>query len=381
VVVEVNPNRLVARASFKQGIGEEAVLEGTFESSRDPSKIEVAAREAFGKLGESRFELADFTLSNPEGLFIPVSLLNRLRREVVAKLEESLEADHQKAVQAVKKLEQRGAPPLVPESECWSLKVDRLSHLTELEESDWKGLSEVVVDIQRDALPDLLMGLSALAEKVGPEKIRLALPLMMREWEKADCQAKRAVLHSAGWARWEGAALSDWPKGDLTTDWTLYVTNRSAARQLLELGVMRFTVSPEDGRDNLDSLLHQFPDRATVVVYQDSPLFISENCALAAMAGRCPAGSDCKDSEREWVSGSGETIRLIQQGCRSIAVNVKPFVLTRWLDELREMGARYFRADFINRRYEPAEVRRLWRAIRRGNPVPGYDGNYRKGIR
>lgn len=381
VVVQVNPNRLVARASVKRGMGAAAVLEGTFEASRDPAKIEVAAREAFGKLGESRFDLAEFTLSNPEGLFVPVSLLNRLRREVVAKLEESLEADHQKAVQVIKELEQRGAPPQAPESECWSLKVDRLSHLSALEESDWKGLSEVVVGIQHDALPDLLAGLSALAERVGSEKIRLALPLMMREWEKADCQAKRAALQGAGWTRWEGAALSDWPTGDLTTDWTLYVTNRSAARQLLELGVVRFTVSPEDGRDNLDSLLHQFPDRATVVVYQDSPLFISENCALAAMAGRCPAGADCKDSEREWVSGSGETIRLIQQGCRTIAINVKPFVLTRWLDELREMGARYFRADFINRRYEPAEVRRLWRVIRRGNPVPGYDGNYRQGMR
>jgi putative protease len=381
VVVEVGSSQVVARALIKRGISEEAVLEGTFESSRDPAKIEVAAREAFGKLGDSRFELAEFTLFNPQGLFIPVSLLNRLRREVVAKLEGSLEADHQKAVKAVKELEQRGSPSQVSGLECWSLKVDRLSYLAELEESDWQGLSEVVVDIQRDALPDLLEGLSSLAERVGIEKIRLALPIMVREWEKADYQAKRTALQAAGWARWEVAVLSDWPAGDLTADWTLYVTNRSAVRQLLDLGVVRFTLSPEDGRDNLESLLNHYSDRATVVVYQDSPLFISENCALAAMAGRCPAGADCRDSEREWVSGSGETIRLVQQGCRTIAVNVKPFVLTRWLDELRGMGGRYFRADFINRHYEPAEVRRLWRAIRRGNSVPGYDGNFKQGMR
>ena len=132
---------------------------------------------------------------------------------------------------------------------------------------------------------------------------------------------------------------------------------------------------------NMEALLGQFPDRLTVVIYQDTPLFISENCALAAMSGRCPAGAGCRESEREWQSGSGETIRLIQQGCRTVAVNAVPFCLSGRLDELRNAGARNFRADFILRHYDPESVCGRWRDLRHGRPVPGHEGNYKRGLR
>jgi putative protease len=382
VTVEVKPHALLARGSVTPDLVEETVLDGVFEPSRDPGKIATAAREAFGKLGETRYELAEFTLANPDGLFIPVSLLNRLRRELVAKLDTALDAGRQQAIRVVRDAEK--PLPLAREdsmTERWSLKVDRLDHLAAFGEGDWQEVDEVVVDIQRDALGELVPGLAALKDRVGAGRIRLALPLLTREWEQVDLQAKRVALQEAGWTRWEVAALCDWPSGEVTADWTLYVTNRSAARQLLELGVSRFTLSPEDGRDNMESLLGQFAGRVTVVVYQDTPLFISENCALAAMAGRCPAGAGCRESEREWESGSGESIRMIQQGCRTLAINQSPFCLSGRVKELRNAGARNFRADFICRKYEPGRVRELWQAIRQGHPIPGHEGNYKRGMR
>jgi len=381
VTVEVKPHAVLARASVTPGQGEETVLEGVFEPSRDPAKIESAARDAFGKLGETRYELAGFSLSNPGGLFIPVSLLNRLRREMVLKMDTLMDTVRHQAIRAVQEAEK---PFLQPQTgsmtERWSLKVDRLDHLAALEDEDWRQVDEVVVDIRRDTLPELTAGLGALKKRVGDGRIRLALPLMAREWERPDIKAKLTALQDAGWARWEVAALSDWPSGDVTADWTLYVTNRSAARQLLAMGVSRLTLSPEDGRDNMGSLLGQFADRVTVVVYQDTPLFISENCALAAMAGRCPAGEGCRESEREWESGSGETIRMIQQGCRTVAINHAPFCLASRVNELRGAGVRNFRADFINRKYDPVTVRDLWRAIRLGRHIAGHEGNYKRGI-
>ena len=87
-----------------------------------------------------------------------------------------------------------------------------------------------------------------------------------------------------------------------------------------------------------------------------------------------------RDREREWESGSGETIRMIQQGCRTVAINHAPFCLASRVNELRGAGVRNFRADFINRKYDPVTVRDLWRAIRLGRHIAGHEGNYKRGI-
>ena len=49
--------------------------------------------------------------------------------------------------------------------------------------------------------------------------------------------------------------------------------------------------------------------------------------------------------------------------------------------ELAAAGAECLRADFVYRRYEPAEVRRIWRLVRAGRPVAGgHAANFDRGI-
>ena len=399
VVITASANELEVVASLVvcEGLSTRATIAGPFESGRDAEGVTNAVRTAFGKLGETPFELAGFSFNNPDCRFVPVSVLNRLRREVTSQLSDLVTAHRHRAIQAVQTAEKptMGVVAAKGKGLLWSIKTDRMSHLSSLEVEDFQGLDEVVVEIQRDPLPEILDGLANLRLLVGSDKIRLALPVLMREWERSDLQEKIKVLQADGWIRWELSSLASWPllnqscliigdplpEGRLTADWPVYVTNRSAARQVQAMGATRFTLSPEDGNENMLSLLRQFGDQATVIVYQDTPLFISENCALAAQAQRCPASPDCRTSEREWDSGSGETVRMIQHGCRTIAINQRPFSLAGRLGELQKAGARHFRVDFINRRYEPGKVCETWRALRQGHRVSGYEGNYARGIR
>ena len=388
---------VVASLVACDGLTAKVSLPGPFESCRDGAAVEQAAQTAFGKLGETPFLLADFTFNNPESRFIPVSVLNRLRREVTTQLSESVAAHRQRSVRSVQLAEKvlPGAPSRKGTGLLWSIKTDRIDHLADMGAEDWQGLDELVVEIQRDSLSVLQAGLALLRTQVGVDKIRLALPVLMREWERPDLEEKIKVLRAEGWTRWEAGSLGSWPllgrsclamtsplnDGQLTADWSVYVTNRSSARQVLAMGVSRFTLSPEDGNENMYSLLKQFGEYATVIVYQDTPLFISENCALAAQARRCPASPGCRTSEREWESGSGEAVRMIQHGCRTVANNQVPFSLAARMEELQKAGARAVRVDFINRRYEPAKVCELWRALRQGHRVAGYEGNYSRGVR
>ncbi len=392
VVVEVEAQAVTVCAQVARRPGRAmsatASLEGTFEPSQDAVKADLAIRGAFEKLGDSRFELADYVIRNPVGLFVPISLMNRLRREVMSSLADRMDEESHRNIQVIRTAEAitgHGHDPVKP---LWSLKVDRLDHLAALGEDDYRATEEVIVEVQRDPLPALLEALTGLGEALGGRgRIRLSLPILAREWEWSPLEDKVKALSEAGWARWESASL--WGQiwlsrsgiaTNLTTDWPVYVTNRSAARQVVEMGVERFTLSPDDDRHNIKGLIKQFPDRATIIVYQDTPLFISENCALAAMERTCPADPDCRDSERDWVSGSGENVRLVQQGCRTLLLNQVPFCLSKRLSELREMGARHFRADFINRRYDPAKVRAIWLALRQGDTIRGHEGNFARGM-
>ncbi len=248
------------------------------------------------------------------------------------------------------------------------------------------------MDIARDHPAVLAEKLEVLAARIGRERVRLALPALTRKWEERGLRQKIERLRSAGWAKWEAANLSAWgflgldptrpsPGIDLSADWSLYVLNRLAAQALTEMGVGRFTLSPEDGLANMRPLLAEFGPRAVVVVYQDTPLFLAESCAYANLIGGCPGKANCRFESMEMVSSHGERVTALDYHCRTIVLNEGPFCLSRRLGDLAAAGAVSLRADFVYRPYDPAEVRDRWRLVRAGRPVPGgHAANFDRGI-
>ena len=95
---------------------------------------------------------------------------------------------------------------------------------------------------------------------------------------------------------------------DLAADWPLYALNTSAAAQLFAMGARHVTLSPEDGLDNMRELLKKLGERAVVVVYQDTPLYIAETCPVASLNGECSGPSRCPFKELEMVSNAGEHV-------------------------------------------------------------------------
>jgi U32 family peptidase len=159
------------------------------------------------------------------------------------------------------------------------------------------------------------------------------------------------------------------------------VLNGAASSQLTAMGIRHCTLSPEDGLANMASLLGETGCAATVILYQDTPLFISETCAFASSHGGCPGLDRCRFQQMTMTSGHGETLIVLNRHCRSVAVGEKPYCIARHLDALRTAGARRFRADFINRSYEPEGVLEIWRGLRSGRaPALSHVGNASRGL-
>ena len=365
---------------------------GPFPPARDGAVVEAAARGAFDKLGDTPLTLASFTWRNDDNCFVPVSRLNQLRRELTGALEE---ASRQYHADRVSRLQAAVAAPK-PAGRAtmdfrWSIKVDRIGFLDAFEASDWQGIDEIIVDIARDHPALLIEKLDEWAIRAGRERLRLALPALTRHWEERGLRHKVETLRAAGWSKWEAANLSAWHylgldpaqpgEIDLSADWSLYVLNRLAAQALEHLGVQRFTLTPEDGLDNVRSLLGEFGPRATLIVYQDTPLFIAESCAYANLIGGCPGKANCRFESMQMVSSHGEQVTALDYHCRTIVLNQGAFCLSTRLDDLRRAGAVSLRADFVYRMYDPLDVRRRWRLLRAGRPIPGgHAANFDRGV-
>ena len=272
------------------------------------------------------------------------------------------------------------------------MKVDRIGFLDAFTNEDWADVDEVVIDVTRDHASILRDRLAELSERIGRERIRLALPALTRAWEETNVVRKIESLRAAGWMKWEAANLSAWTylgldpsrpiEGlDVAADWSVYVLNRLAARQLIDMGVSRFCLSPEDGYENSRSLWTEFPAQAVLIAHQDTPLFLAESCAYANLIGGCPGKANCSFESMEMESSHGESVTAIDYHCRTIVLNQGPYCLSPRLAELKRAGVRNLRADFIYRAYEPAEVVRRWRLLRAGRPVPGgHAANWDRGL-
>jgi len=383
-----------ARHAREQDVNVQERLTGSFTPAREPLKSAEATRQAFEKLGETRLEIGAFQLQNPQGLFVPPSLLNELRRKLTARVEAELDRRHEARIKTI--LKSAVAVPAttkVSPAFRWSIKVDRVEYLNGFNTADAEILDEAVVEIGKDSLRQLDSMLEQAAERIGHSRIRLALPAVTRKWEEQDLCRKIDHLRAKGWLKWEAGNLSAWgflgfaPEAaasdslEIATDWSVYVMNSFAAKQVLAMGARRITLSPEDGIENLHSLLAEFGDRATVIVHQDTPLFIAESCAYANLIGGCPGKANCRFESMDMVSSYGEKITALDYHCRTIVLNQGAYCLATRLNELAAAGAVNLRADFIHRNYAPEEVRQRWQLVREGRNVPGgHAANFDRGL-
>jgi putative protease len=380
-VVEVAPGRTLLASH---------AVPGAFEAARDPARMEATARAAFLKLGDTRLRLDAFAWRNPGARFVPVSRLNDARRELMEALERELARDTEARVAAAVAATRPEPPPASADRLGWTVKIDRLATLDAFEAEDFQELDDVVLDLGREPVRGLVERVEELARRAGGrERVRLGLPPIVRGWEEKALRAHVAALRAAGFARWELTGVGSWallgisaddPGGlDLTSDWSLYTVNRGAARQLRDMGLRRVTLSTEDVRSNMAALLRQLGAAASVVVYEDSPLFISESCPYANLRGGCPGTAACSFSSMDLTSSHGGGVTVLNDRCRSVTVNAEPFNLSPRLAALREAGARSLRVHFLHRPYDPGRARSIWRAMRRFEVVvPGHRGSFER---
>ncbi|MBQ8346561.1 MAG: DUF3656 domain-containing protein [Alphaproteobacteria bacterium] len=329
---------------------------GSFSAAKSFETAQKAVSDAFSKTGGTGLVLGGLTVENSEKLFVPLSVLNELRRRLYEQAGAVLAQARleQKTREKENILKQETFPAVVSPSGgvFYSVKTDDPVLAAALIREEMP-VDEIVFELSPDTL-------AALPNALPKEKIRFALPAVARAWETESLKRDVQALIGAGYEKFEignvwGLSVFKGQKVDLSFDWPVYAANSSAARALADLGASGFVVSPET--PDPAGLFAAFPDLAAGVVYQDPPLFISETCPYAALDGKC---QKCGGNRQEIITSRYGEFVSVMKNCRHFLLSKRPVVKKR---EMLAAGAKRLRVEFMRRSDDAvrriAELRRL----------------------
>ena len=254
--------------SAKAG-GAEASIPGSFDAAKNPDKTCEAVRKAFSKLGDTDYSIGNLVLTDPCRRFVPMSVLNELRRLLVEQID-AVREEKRRAKVAAALWDDGAACRVMAEGGRAASRTLKIRSGQKVPPGAW---DEVVVAI--DSADDV----PAVRTDDLPD-VRLALPVYVPEPEFAKMRVLVKRLCRAGCRKWEVSSLAALRLlrtvgiTDITADWPLYAFNSRALAELSRLGVKRFVASPENDKGNLRRLAES-GYAVEFLAQQSTPLFVS----------------------------------------------------------------------------------------------------------
>ena len=345
--------------------------EDYFSEAKKPDQSRAAAEKVFGKTGSTPFVLNNFEFRDEERVFVPVSLLNKLRREFYEGLAEKLQEDAQRSLAGIQakvvNSEVEGGPALSSAPE-WIVKTDNPISLFGVSSEISRRIAEVIVEINENTNSGLLSEeIQRIGEVFPQAALRIALPSICRNSRMRNVCQIIEYMAGEGVCRWQVSnfwglqALQGVSVDDVSASSSFYTLNHLSIEEQQSLGLSWSTLEIEDEYANLNRLIARFGNMLCLTVYQDTPLFIGEACSYSSFVGSCP--EDCREinQHREWLDNRGNSYFLSKKGCRTFLVNSSAFSLSGYLERFTSSSQRprYFEADFINRSYTGDDVNRV----------------------
>ncbi|MEI6738876.1 MAG: U32 family peptidase [Gemmatimonadaceae bacterium] len=321
-------------------------------------------REQFGRLGDTMLVLGHIDVTGlADGLFVPVSELNRLRQEATVQLLEQVgwAASTQEAMRdaviadalAALPMQAAAAEAPAPDDEHFALRAV-VYGLDDARAAAAGGATEIVLDpfLRHPAPP--VSRVHALRTELAEQGIslRLRTPTIIRPTER---RALTKWLDSGlpllsghlGVVAEEGAAGRD-----VMADYATNIFNPHTAALLFELGARRVVASIELTTTELSALVAPWHGRGfDVVVYGRPEGMTIEHCVLSAAFEREP--TTCRDlcvqkhTNVTLTDPAGYTFGVAtDSACRNRLLHSRPIDGSEFLPALWHQGIRGYQLIF-----------------------------------
>jgi U32 family peptidase len=322
-------------------------------------------RDQLGRLGGSVYQLRDLTATIAGGPMVPKSLLNALRRDLVALLDErsattpprSLAEGPVLPALLASLIAERASPDAHPAPPALSALCRTTA---QVEAAVASGTRTVYLDFQdiqlyKDAV--------AVARRGGVETFvaspRIQKPSEANIFRYLSRQGADGLL-----VRNAGGLYACAERGvPFVADFSLNAANELTVELLKRRGALRVTASYDLSFEQLDDLLAAVPPSwLEVVIHQQIPMFHMEHCVFCAFLSpgtdKTNCGRPCDHHDVKLRDRVGKEHPLkADVGCRNTLFNAVPQSAAEFLPRLISHGARHLRIEFLDD--EPASVQRI----------------------
>ena len=317
-------------------------------------------QEQFGRLGNTPFCLGSLINHLNGALMLPVSELNRLRREIVAQLEELRRSPKRWELQSEACLSDllvygRGNPAPTGEP-CLIVLVRNLKQLQAALQSGIKTLYCEFEDprFYREAV-HLVRQESRQNNPHSPfPTIWVAPPRITKPGENWILQQVRSC-EADGYLIRNYDHLQFFAQDRCIGDFSFNVANALTADYFKHrFGLERVTASYDLNITQLEDLLRSCPPHwFEVTIHQHMPMFHMEHCVFCAFLSTgtdyTNCGRPCDSHEVKLRDRVGtEHVLQADTGCRNTVFNGTAQTGAEYVQRLVELGVQHFRIEFVN---------------------------------
>lgn len=304
---------------------------------------EASVRKNLLKLGGTPFACHELTVALDEGLMMPVSALNALRRGAVEMLVAELSTRREVAIDYAPMDFDTGAKKQF-RSAVFASAEQIPSSARDYFDLIYLPLAEFDGSVDGVALPPVIL-----------DSERARVEALLDEAVKRG--AKHALVGNLG-----HASLAESRGLVLHGDFRLNATNRASVERALSLGFCDVVLSPELSLPQLRDI----GGAGSVIVYGRLPLMILEKC-VGKELGSCDA---CREGRARLVDRKGISFPVLREWeHRSVIYNSLPTCLSDRMDTLRAAGLGGEHSIFSTESRDECEA--VIKAFRKGKPLDG----------
>lgn len=336
------------------------------EAARTRATTRDELAEKLGRLGDTPYVLGELTVDLPEGAMIPLSSLNRARRALVDALATSVQPTTPTTDVTPEVLLADARPPSRPPP------PGGLFVLCRTREQAHAALDAGADGVTLDFLELTGTGtaLRELRARAAPAHVTVAPPRIRKPGEDKIDRYLLDLAPDALLVRSLGSLheVGQHPGVARVGDFSLNVTNRLTAAEVLARGLAAFTPSYDLDAAQLVALCAApFGAWAEVVVHQPMPLFHTEHCVFAALLSDGKDHRTCgRPCEHHVVSLRDRTGLdhpvVADVGCRNTIFHASPQSAAGVVPSLQAGGVQRFRIELV--RESATQTARLVEAYR-----------------
>jgi putative protease len=315
-------------------------------------------REQLGRLGGTPFKLGELKNFLTGDVLLPISELNRLRREVAAGLEQ------QRAQPKRWKLEERGARNAEHGTRAIAASsgsahprlIILVRNLAQLDAALKAGVETVYCDFEnpkkyRDAVAAVR---ASTLDSRPSTAVFVAPPRIFKTGEEWTLQQVRSC-EADGYLVRNYDHLNFFAKDRRVGDFSLNIANHFAADYFKnKFGLERVTASYDLNFQQLEALLQGAPaDWFEITIHQHMPMFHMEHCVFCAFLSsgtdytNCGRPCDKHDVKLRDRVGMEHPLKA-DVGCRNTVFNALAQTGAEYVERMRALGVRNFRVEFLN---------------------------------